>query len=478
MSKVSQIEYNRIAEQLEKYGQRHVLRHWETLNESSRQRLASQICQVDLALVQRLTRQYIGPAVAAFFRGECEPAPVITLSHQRQHPDETKQLYALGEKILRTGTVAALLVAGGQGSRLGFEGPKGVFAIGPVTNRSLFQLHAEKLLACDRRYRVVIPWYIMTSETNDAETRDFFEQHDYFGLQKNDVFFFQQGQMPALDANGKLILDAPDHLFMSPDGHGGTLKALQKSGALADLARRGIEEIFYFQVDNVLINMCDPLFIGYHAAAQAEMSAKVCSKRHAHEKMGVVGKMNGRMCVIEYSDLSAAEKEARLADGRLKHNFGSLAIHLFKRRFIEREAGNSFSAGGQLPWHVAHKKIPYLDETGKLVNPSQPNGYKFETFIFDALGDAREVVFMEVDRRDEFSCVKNAEGEDSPMTAQTDLMEVYARWLQAAGVRVPRDASGRLTSRIQISPLFALDASELAQKISPTLKIEETLNLK
>jgi UDP-N-acetylglucosamine/UDP-N-acetylgalactosamine diphosphorylase len=319
----------------------------------------------------------------------------------------------------------------------------------------------------------------MTSETNDAETRALFRRHSFFGLREEDVVFFTQGEMPALDAEGKLILEAPDRIFMNPDGHGGTLRALRRSGALRDMKRRGIEEIFFFQVDNVLLAMCDPLFIGYHLHAQAEMSAKVCAKRDAQEKMGVMGMIDNRMAVIEYSDMSVADKEARLPDGTLKYNFGNLAIHLFKRSFVEREVGDGHAdnPSSRLPWHLAHKRIHHIDGDGNMVSPSQPNGYKFETFIFDALGDARNVVCMEVDRREEFGGVKNAEGEDSPATAKAAMIDQFARWLEAAGVRVPRDAGGAPGCRIEISPVFALDAQELAAKVSAHLQVGEELYL-
>ena len=479
MSEVYQEDYRAVAATLQKFGQSHVLRSWGNLNDASRQKLLAQIQCIDFDFMARLAREYIKTNAKETKARELKPAPVISIAHQQQSPSDVAERRKDGEKFLRSGRLAALLVAGGQGSRLGFEGPKGALPIGPVSNKPLFQLHSEKLLASARRYGAAIPWYIMTSETNDAETKDFFETHNYFGLQKQNVFFFKQGELPALDDDGKLILDAPDHIFMNPDGHGGTLRALQKSGALKDMQRRGIEEIFYFQVDNVLLNMCDPLFIGYHLHAEAEMSAKVCAKRDASEKMGLMGMIDGRMAVIEYSDMSTEDKEALLPDGTLKYKYGNLAIHLFKRSFIERElgGGEGNKSSGMLPWHLAHKRIPYVDPSGNLINPSQPNGYKFEAFIFDALGDARRVVCMEVDRRDEFSGVKNAEGEDSPATAKAAMIDVYARWLEAAGVHVPRTADGAVTSRIEISPLYALDAAELAAKVPADLQIGDVLYL-
>jgi len=457
-------------------GQEHVLRHWGKLTERSRRQLLHQIALIDFDLMTKLYREYI-LIKSSPDSNSLEPAETITLAHQHANPEEVKKMKVRGEEMLRAGKIAAVLVAGGQATRLGFDRPKGEYPIGPVSQKSLFQLHAEKLLALAKRYHTAIPWYIMTSDTNAGETRAFFETNRLFGYSSKDAVFFEQEMIPALDENGKLILDAPDHIFMNPNGHGGTLTALEKSGALADMRRRGIEEIFYFQVDNVLLNMCDPLFIGYHVAANAEMSAKVCAKRDPYEKVGVIGKVmegeKSRLKVIEYSDMSNADKEARRPDGTLKYNAGSIAVHLFKVSFIEREV----TGGTKLPWHVAHKQIQYLDENGALIQPEKPNGYKFETFVFDALGEAQRVVLLEVDRRFEFSPVKNARGEDSPQTAQRDLCALYAGWLESAAAQVPRDASGNLKARVEISPLFALDVDELAKKVTPNLQIRDPLYL-
>jgi len=457
-------------------GQEHVLRHWETLSENSHRQLLHQISAIDFDLLSDLHRNYIKNKTSQN-NTSLAPADFVTLSHQRAHPNEVQAMTARGEEALRAGKVAALLVAGGQATRLGFDRPKGEYPIGPVSRKSLFQLHTEKLIAMSRRYRATIPWYIMTSDANAGETRGFFVAHKFFGYALEDIFFFEQEMIPALDENGKLILDAPDHIFMNPNGHGGTLTALANSGALADMRRRGIEEVFYFQVDNVLLKICDPLFLGYHLVSDADMSAKVCSKRDPYEKVGVIGRVreNGksRLKVIEYSDMSNADKEARHADGTLKYNAGSIAIHFFKPAFIEREVKD----GMKLPWHVAHKQIPYLDESGKLVEPAKPNGYKFETFVFDALGDAQSVVVLEVERREEFSPVKNATGEDSPQTAQADWCALHAGWLEQAGVKIPRGATGQPAVRLEVSPLFALDANELKRKIVPSLQVQKDLYL-
>lgn len=453
-------------------GQEHLFLFWDKLSQQSRLQLLQQINEIDFKLIDRLYRNIV-LAKHVLHEVVLEPAPIITLEYQKQHPRECEAMRMLGEELLRRGQVGAILVAGGQGSRLGFDRPKGVYPAGPISGKSLFQLHAEKLLARSRRYGALIPWYIMTSKANDDETRTFFQKHDNFGYPAGEIFFFKQGLMPAVDDTGRIIMDAVDNIFMNPDGHGGTIIALGKSGALDDMHKRGLTEVFYFQVDNVLIDICDPLFIGYHVAARADMSAKACSKRDAFERVGVLGKKGGKYAVIEYSDMSAKDKEARNPDGTLKYNAGSIAIHMFRVEFLMRE----LQAGKKLPWHLAHKQIPYIDANGTLIQPEDPNGYKFETFVFDALADAKTCVLLEVERQAEFSPIKNFSGVDSPATAERDLCNFYAAWLEQAGARLERDAAGWPKTKIEISPLYANDAEELARKIPAGLKVEQALYL-
>jgi UDP-N-acetylglucosamine/UDP-N-acetylgalactosamine diphosphorylase len=345
--------------------------------------------------------------------------------------------------------------------------------IGPVSNKSIFEMHAEKIRALVRKYRHPLPWFIMTSRVNDAATKTFFLQHDYFGLEKEDVVFFQQSMIPAVNADGKLILDSADHVFENPDGHGGTLFALGKSGALKLMRSRGIEHVFYYQVDNVLINICDPYFLGYHVLANADMSAKVTPKRDPYEKVGVIGKLDGKTTVIEYSDLSKSDMEARNPDGELKYNGGSIAIHAIDIDFIEKIVSGDI----ELPFHKAFKKIPYYDEHRGTVTPESPNGYKFEMFIFDALPLADKTAVMEVKRIDEFSPVKNASGDDSPDTAKRDLINFHGRMLQQAGVDVPFDETGNVAGSVEISSLYAMDVQELKAKIKPDLVFRDQLYL-
>jgi len=273
------------------------------------------------------------------------------------------------------------------------------------------------------------------------------------------VHFFRQRMLPALDLNFRLVLTAKDEVLLSPNGHGGVFPALAESGMLDDMERRGIEVISYFQVDNALVPAADPVFLGFHSLASAEMSSKAVWKRDAEEPIGAFVRIGGSLIVREYSDLSREQMRERRGD-RLLYGLGSIAIHAVRVDFARRETRSGF----KLPFHLAKKSAACLDESGALVQPKEKNVYKFETFIFDALRDTRRSVVLEIRREEEFSPVKNAVGQDSPETCRRDMSALYADWLSEAGVRVPRERDGRPSHPIEISPLFALDAAELAAR--------------
>lgn len=454
-------------------GQAHVFRFWEELDNIARNRLVSQLRVIDFDLLNELHDKLVKNGNSCTGHSNIEPADFVPIPKTDAQMRASGEAKVIGEHALRQGRVAACVVAGGQATRLGYAGPKGMFPITPIKQKSFFQFFAEQIKALSLRYDTIIPWYIMTSESNHEQTIEFFESHSYFGLNNGDVRFFQQEMVPALDEQGKLILDAKDHIFTNPNGHGGSLSALYKSGSLKDMHRRGIDLLFYFQVDNVLVKICDPVFIGFHLQKRAQMSAKVVSKRDAREKVGVFAKIDGKLGVVEYSDLLESEKFAQNPDGTLKFRAGSIAIHAFDVGFIEKLSRGKF----RLPWHVAHKAIPCLNEQGDLHNPSQPNGYKFETFVFDALTVAERSLILEAPREREFSPVKNLHGSDSPETARHDMIALYAKWLEQAGVPGPRDISNNVSGRIEISPLFALDCEEFAAKIDRKIKFDDSLYL-
>ena len=438
-----------LSKALEQFGQSHVLRFWEELTPDQRQSLTGQLERVDFPQLEKLTSGAKAetpedhPAEKA---RRAEPlSQVVRLPKSNADEATWKQAEAKGNELIAQGKVGAILVAGGQGTRLGFPHPKGMFPIGPVSGHSLFQILAEQVLARGQIAGKAIPYYIMTSDATHDETMDFFAQHERFGLDSGQLHFFKQGNMPAVDAETKKLLLAEKHgLCLSPNGHGGLLFALRDSGCLDDMKKRGIEYLHYHQVDNPAAQVCDPALIGFHAMKDSDLSTKVVAKRTPEEKMGVLVEVDGRTEIIEYSDMPD-DVAAATENGQLKFWAGNTAMHVFSREFFERLLEDDLS----LPFHRAHKKVPYLNDAGDLVEPDQPNAWKFERFIFDALPQAKTALVVEADRAKEFNPVKNAEGQDSPAEARASLSRIYREWMQAAGSESFAD--------VEISPLFALD---------------------
>ncbi|MBI3833534.1 MAG: UDPGP type 1 family protein [Planctomycetes bacterium] len=372
---------------------------------------------------------------------------------------------AVGADQIAKGKVAAFTVAGGQGTRLGVDGPKGCVVVTPIVSKSLFQLFAEMVLAARRKYQALIPWYIMTNVENHTQTVSFFDDHKYFGLPREDIMFFPQGMLPAFDFHGQLILAEKDHLSLAPDGHGGSLKALRVSGAIADMRRRSVDTVSYFQVDNPLVHPFDPLFIGLHVQSRSEMSTKVAKKADDLEKVGNVCKRGDRVAVVEYTEFPEALAKAKNVDGSRRFDAANLAIHLFDVDFVDR-----ISSQAALPFRRAEKVVPYVDDHGVAVKPSNPNAIKLETFVFDALPLAERPLLLEVDRGEEFSPVKNATGVDSLESSKRDQVLRACRWLEVAGVSVPRNADGSPNATVSIGPFFALDSEDVrnrADRIPP-----------
>jgi UDP-N-acetylglucosamine/UDP-N-acetylgalactosamine diphosphorylase len=445
---------------LKEAGQSHVLRFYEALDPTSRQNLMKQLQMLDFNSLGELIEQYVRNKPVVALPTKIEPVPVYPWCPDASRKGMYQEAVKRGHELLGAGKVGAFLVAGGQGTRLGYDGPKGEYPITPVKNKPLFQVFAEQLLARSRQSGKTIPWYIMTSDNNDVQTRAFFHKHHFFGYAEEAVFFFQQGMMPAFSMDGKLLLSEKDSLALSPDGHGGSLRALEKSGALADMQKRGVEHLSYFQVDNPLVYCIDPLFLGLHEMTGSEMSSKTVPKANPMERVGnfVVG--DGVLQVIEYSDLPESLATQTNPDGSLRFNAGSIAIHALRVSFIER-----LNEGGRLrlPWHRAEKKVPYVSEQGQLVKPDRPNAVKLEQFVFDAIPLATNPLVYATDRAEEFSPVKNAEGADSPETCRRDQIRRHARWLKEAGVEVPYRGT-EPDAKIEISPLKAVSPEDLKGK--------------
>lgn len=437
----------RARERLAGHGQEHVLRHAHGLTPQQLDRLLDQVDALSMDQVHHLAlvaAESDGFAVPS----NLEPATVVRACAQ------DAQWTRAGEALLAAGKVACFMVAGGQGTRLGWDAPKGTFPATPITGAPLFQLFAEQIMAARTVYGAMIRWYIMTSPMNDAPTRAFFAEHDFFGLGASTVMFFPQGTLPSLDAAGKLLLAERDEIAVNPDGHGGSLRALHHAGALDDMVAHGIEHISYFQVDNPLVHAVDPRFIGIHAThpeSSAEMTSKMVSKRDPAEKVGVFCRSQGRTMVVEYSDLPVRLAAERDASGALRFAAGSIAIHMLSREFV----GRLTEHGLALPLHKARKKVAYIGEDGVRVEPAAPNAVKMETFVFDAIPMARSSLVVETERDEEFAPIKNADGSDSPATSMAAQSARAARWLESAGWRVPRHADGSLACVIELSPLVA-----------------------
>jgi UDP-N-acetylglucosamine/UDP-N-acetylgalactosamine diphosphorylase len=446
---------------LKKYGQSHLLAFCEQLDPARQKHLLDQLNSLDFAQLDNWCKDYVLNPAPTQLPESIAPAPSYPPEPindaQRKKYDQARQL---GSKLISQGKVAAFIVAGGQGTRLGFDGPKGSLPISPVKNKTLFQIFAETIAAVSAKYKVNCPWYIMTSPLNHQQTLDIFAANNYFGLDKKDIFVFQQGTLPNFSLDGKILLADLDTLATSPDGHGGSLRALYNSGAIDDMKKRGVEFISYFQVDNPLVNILDPLFIGLHALDGAEMSSKALTKTGPLEKVGNFCLSDGKVSIIEYSDLPDELALKTNPDASLMFNLGSIAIHIISVSFVERLNKHGFA----LPLHRAVKKISYIDDKGNRIEPKQPNGVKLESFVFDALPLASKSIILETLRDEEFAPTKNAAGVDSVITSRQMTIARAASWLESAGVKIPRKPDGSPDCAIEIAPSFALTKQDIFEK--------------
>lgn len=457
--------YKRCIKDAFELGQSHIFKWWDEITPSEKKHLLEQTATIDFQFVHTLfndNRQKTKNTL----QGDLVPPQIITVPKNASEQEVAQRARRIGEASLQRGEIAVLTVAGGHGTRMGSNGPKGTLPIAPISGKSVFQLHAEKIRAVQQKYHTCIPWYIMTSETNDSATQEFFRSNGFFGLDSKQVCFFTQGMLPAVNLDGKLLMNSKSSIVMSPNGHGGAIIALMENGILRDMEARGVKNIFYHQVDNVLIKIADPVFIGYHLKNEAEMSLKIVKKCHPEEKVGIVVDIDGHLQVIEYSELSREDMYARNEDSTLKYDAGNIAVHMISIDFLEK----TYQHGDALPFHAALKKVPCLDEKGDTINPEKNNAIKFESFIFDVLKYVKKGVIMEALREDEFSPIKNMEGENSPATARQDMINLFGRWLRNAGISIPMDNHGNVIGLIEINPCFALDEEELRSKIDRNLK--------
>jgi UDP-N-acetylglucosamine/UDP-N-acetylgalactosamine diphosphorylase len=439
-------------------GQQQLLRFWNQLDDDQQQELADQLRAIDFDQLAGLQAEEDDSP--GLLPGQMAPPRAIRPGQPRTTdlPGESlEEAVAIGEAALRQGRVAMVLVAGGQGSRLGIPGPKGLLPIGPLSGRSLLQFTIDRVKAVSDRYGSQIPLMIMTSPSVHEATSRFLLENDHFGLDADNCRLFCQGSTPVVDArSGKILLAAPGVVALSPDGHGGMVEALGRSGFLDDLVSRQMDIIFYAQVDNPLAQVCDPALIGFHLSAQSELTSQAVKKNNAMEKTGNIVAVEDHLEVIEYSELPESLARATCPEGELRFWAGSIAVHVFSRSLLEEAARQ----GDWLPFHHAQKQVPFIDDDGNLKEPAEENAVKFERFIFDLLPRAKNALVVEVERASAFAPVKNADGsgQDTPTTAQNAIIALHRQWLLDAGVEIDDDVP------VEIHPSWALRAEDLLEQ--------------
>ncbi len=438
-----QDRFNQARTLVSRHGQEHLLQFIDELPQAEKNFLIDQILSVDFSELAHLHKQLVTGKSKESFAEVFEPLPARNWDEYAI--TERATMSNQGMRALREGKVAAFLVAGGQGTRLGHAGPKGVFDIGLPSHKSLFQIQAERLRSLSRQSGKIIPWYIMTSIENHAETVAYFRENNWFEIPQSDILFFQQGEMPLVDEQGRILLASKGQLAMGANGNGGCFLALSKSGALEDMRRRGVEYIFVYSVDNALVRICDPRFLGFAIQSGLPIASKAVVKAAPSEKVGVLCRRNGRPSILEYSEMTEDMLTAQDNHGMPLYASANIAVHLFTRNFLEKHCAAS------LPFHLAHKRIPYIDPEGNLVHPTAPNAYKFEMFMFDLFPLAQDMAALLVKREEEFAPVKNKDGVDSPGTARAMLLNLHRNWALAAGL-----SQEELQNRIvEISPLVS-----------------------
>lgn len=426
-------------EKLVAVGQEDLAKHLESLSGDARKSLERDIASQDWEELKALHAEKSTASLSDNVSSDLKPMPFkIGVDDLRyEFWKET------GEILLGKGQVAAFLVAGGQGSRLGFDGPKGMFDIGLPSHKSLFQLQAERLQNLAAQVGHPIPWCIMTSPLNHEATVNFFTENNFFGMDRTNIRFFEQGTICALTPDGKAVLDGEDHLALVPDGNGGCFRALAQSGTLAWLIERGVRYVFLYSVDNALCRVCDPAFIGALASEGRSMSAsKVVHKANASEKVGIFAFQNKKPGVVEYSDLPEEYRDMTNPDGSLTFDGGNIAIHLFKIEGLRKLQTS------KLPWHTARKTVCGIEKC-----------WKFEQFLFDAFPQLGSMMPFGVIREEEFSPVKNAEGNDSPKTARTMIGKLHREWLRKAHVEINEN------KLYEISPTLSYAGENLSRRV-------------
>ena len=408
-------DFKKAKDILNKHNQEHILKILEKLDNEKQNTLIEQILNIDF---QEIMELYDNTKKEIEFK-ENKIEPIKYLDKEKLTKEQKEKFTQLGSDVIREGQYAVVTMAGGQGTRLGHNGPKGTFKLDVYgKGKYLFEILAENLKEANKLYNTTIPWYIMTSKENNDATEDFLKKNNYFGYDKNNVIIFKQGELPLVDTTGKLLLGKNMQIKEASDGNGGVFSSLRTTGALADMKKRNIKWIFIGGVDNVILKMADVTLLGMAIDKNVQIASKSVVKANPHERVGVFCKSNGCPKVIEYSELPEKMAEEKDNNGELKYGESHIMCNLFTIDAIEKVSKET------LMYHSAFKKNSYIDEYGKEVVPEQPNSYKFEAFIFDSFEFFDDIAILRGKREEDFAPVKNKEGVDSPKTAK-ELYEKY-----------------------------------------------------
>lgn len=473
---------------LKQYGQEHLLQFWDDLSDQEQASLAKEVQSIDFKRVNELSKKALTDLSHTLEKKDdlIESLPNDIVGRiSTSSAEDVKEWYDTGLKEISQGKVAVLLLAGGQGTRLGVAYPKGMYNVGLPSGKTLYQLQAERIkkvqeLANDKfGTTAVIQWYIMTSEATLKDTRAFFKKNNYFGLKSSNVTFFEQHLLPCLTFTGKLMLSSKCSIAQSPDGNGGLYRALKSGGILKSFEAEGIDHVYVYCVDNILVKVADPVFIGFCVKEGLDCGNKVTKKIDPHEAVGVVAKVEGKFEVVEYSEITPSTAERRKPDGSLMFDASNICIHYLSTRFLSDFCNNNLD---KLPHHIAKKKIPHLNESGGLIIPMSPNGMKLEKFVFDVFPFSSKFGVFEGERAEEFSPLKNGpdSAKCSPSHCRNDLLRLHRLYLEEAGVKFYNEDGSPVKdedSQHEISPLLSYAGEGLKEFKDVKLDIKEAKNL-
>lgn len=460
------MSFEDIKARLDDCNQSQLLKFWDQLDNDEREGLLKYLGDVPFKFYNDLFKRAIEALTEDVEKLDARMKPIPNEQFESEvtcGSEKLEEYRNLGLEAIADGRVGVILMAGGQGTRLGVDYPKGMYSVGLPSGKTLFQIQAERIRKIQQlaeeahERRGIIPWYIMVSGPTAKPTREFLEKNNYFGLSPENVVLFEQSLLPCFDFKGKIILEDKNKIVFAPDGNGGIYGSLEKNGVLDDMERRGVRYLHVHSIDNILVKVADPVFIGYCIKKKADCGAKVVQKNGPFEAVGVISQVDGHVQVVEYSEIT--EQTATLTDseGNLVFRAGNICNHFFTTEFLCNIADNY---EGQLKLHVAKKKINYINDEGVLVKPKTPNGIKIEKFIFDVFSFSKNFVMWEVPRYSEFSALKNSDdvGKDCPSTAKRDLLSLHKKYLQDAGATV-------VGEEVEISPLLSYAGENLKDRV-------------